>query len=160
MKNTLPELLSITNFIDKKPKIRFFDGIEGIKEIFLDVLKYSGQPVWAWVTDEVFPDYFDKEFIEYYIPKRVESKVMAYIIAPDTPKIKTYKATDIKSLRQTRIEEMGSATISWPPHLSQSLFKSKFFDCFLHPIDTSKWIAFSYRAFNNFFFFNILTLIY
>ncbi len=107
LKNILPELLSISNLIDKKPKIRFFDGIEGIKEIYLDTLKYVGQPLWAWVTDEVFDD-LDKEFAEYYVSKRAENKIMAYVIAPDTQKIKNYKAGDMKSLRQTRIDPESS----------------------------------------------------
>lgn len=103
LKNLMPELLSIANLIDKKPKIKYYEGVEGLKEIFIDGLKYPGQPVWAWVTDEVY-DTLDDEFIRYYIPKRVEAKIMAYVIAPDTPKIRAYKATDEKSLRKTRID--------------------------------------------------------
>jgi HTH-type transcriptional regulator, sugar sensing transcriptional regulator len=110
LRKIMPELLSIANFIDKKPRIKFYDGIEGIKEIYLDSLKYPGQPVWAWVADAVLTDYFDREFLEYYIPKRVENKIMAYVITPDSPKLEAYKykEKDEKSLRKTRIDPESS----------------------------------------------------
>lgn len=36
--NLLPQLLSISNSITFKPKIRFYEGLEGAKEIFEDIL--------------------------------------------------------------------------------------------------------------------------
>jgi len=108
LKNIMPELLSIANVIDKKPKIKYFEGVEGLKDIYLDSLKYPGQPVWAWVTDEVFTDYMDQNFLDYYIPKRVGAKVMAYVIVPDTHKLDAYRATDKESLRITRVDPNNS----------------------------------------------------
>jgi len=102
IKAILPELLSIANIIDKKPKIKFYEGIEGIKEIYLDTLKYPDSPIWAWVTDEIF-GLMDDEFIDYYLSQRIKKKIWAYVIASDTPKIRTYKSLDNKFLRQTRL---------------------------------------------------------
>jgi sugar-specific transcriptional regulator TrmB len=39
----LPMLKSIYNVKGVKPKIRFYEGIEGLKECYLDTLKYSGE---------------------------------------------------------------------------------------------------------------------
>src|ERR1700690_484057 len=41
----MPELLAITNAIDKKPSIRFYEGKEGVKEVFRDILKYPESEV-------------------------------------------------------------------------------------------------------------------
>lgn len=104
LRSILPQLLSVTNLIDKKPRIKFYEEVEGIKEIYMDTLKYPDQPLWAWVTDEVF-DVLDKEFTDYYVAKRVESKIFAYVITPNTPILKNkYQPYDLKSLRKTKID--------------------------------------------------------
>ena len=80
LKSILPELLSISNLIDKKPRIKFFEGEEGLKKIYLDTLNYPEQPVWGWLANDVFTDYFDKEFVNYYVSKRVNNKIISYVI--------------------------------------------------------------------------------
>jgi sugar-specific transcriptional regulator TrmB len=102
LKDIMPQLLSITNLIDKKPKISFYEGEEGLKEVYMDTLKYPNQPLWAWVTDDIF-DILGEDFAKYYIPKRVKNKIWAYVIAPDTKELREYKSKDVESLRQTRI---------------------------------------------------------
>ncbi|HRY31145.1 MAG TPA: helix-turn-helix domain-containing protein [Candidatus Paceibacterota bacterium] len=103
IKSIIPYLLSITNLIDNKPKIRFFEGDEGIKEIYLDTLKYPDNPIWAWVTEEIW-QVIDQDFIDYYLNQRVKKKIWAYVIAPDKEQIQTYKSEDSRFLRQTRID--------------------------------------------------------
>ena len=44
----MPQLLAFTNLIDKKPEIRYFDGNEGIKEVYRDSLKYQNQEILTW----------------------------------------------------------------------------------------------------------------
>lgn len=52
LKKILPELLSITNLLDKKPTIKFYEGDEGIKEVYKDTLNYPDQELLAWVSQE------------------------------------------------------------------------------------------------------------
>ena len=69
----MPELLSIANFIDKKPQIRYFEGKEGLKEIFKDTLNYPNQEILAW-----FPRTFEKfidEYPEYKDSKKFDQKL-------------------------------------------------------------------------------------
>jgi sugar-specific transcriptional regulator TrmB len=105
LKSILPELLSISNIIDKKPKIQFYEGAEGIKEIYLDTLKYPNDTIHAWVTDKVFSvfDEKDDEFINYYLKKRIEKKIIARVIAPNTELLRRYKNLDNQNIRQTKI---------------------------------------------------------
>lgn len=103
LRNIMPELLSITNLIDKKPIIRFYEGEEGIKEIYLDTLTYKDSPLWAWVTDEIFGT-VGQNFIDYYLSQRIKNKIWAYVIAPDTEKLREYKMRDQSFLRQTKLQ--------------------------------------------------------
>lgn len=98
----IPQLLSITNLIDKKPKITFYEGLEGIKEVYRDTLKYPDQEMLAWVSQDAF-HILDKNFVSYYIPKRVKKKIWVRVIAPDTPEIVDYKKREEKELRKTKL---------------------------------------------------------
>lgn len=104
LKKILPELLSITNLLDKKPTIKFYEGNEGIKEVYKDTLNYPDQELQAWVTAEAMTG-FDVDWLEnYYVKKRLEKKIWVRVIAPDAENIvKNYKSTDEKSLRKTKL---------------------------------------------------------
>lgn len=103
LKRILPELLSVMNAIEKKPRIRYFEGAEGIKEVYKDTLKYPDQELVAWVSHEAMTD-FDINWLEkYYIPKRLEKKIWVRVIAPRVQELENYKERDEKSLRQTRL---------------------------------------------------------
>lgn len=98
----VPQLLSITNLMDKKPKIIFYEGLAGIKDVYRDTLKYPNQEMLAWVSQDVF-DILGDEFINYYIPKRIENKIWVRVIAPDNSEIKDYKNREISELRKTKL---------------------------------------------------------
>ena len=99
----MPELLSIANNIVKKPKVRFFEGEEGIKEVYRDILRFPDQKMYAWVSESMMTG-FDSQFItEYYIPKRLEKKIWAEVIASDTIVGKTFKENDTPALRKTKL---------------------------------------------------------
>lgn len=103
LKGIMPQLLSITNLMDKKPKIRFFEGEEGIKEVYRDTLKYPDQELLAWVSDDAVNSFDEKFLNDYYLPKRVKNKIWVRAIAPDKPYMQKYKGMDQKSLRQTKL---------------------------------------------------------
>lgn len=109
LRNLMPRLLSITNLIDKKPKIRFFEGTEGVKEVYRDTLKYPGQETMAWASQEAV-SHFDSDWLRNtYLPKRVENKIWQRTIAPDNLEIRSFSKKDQEHLRQTRFiskEEM------------------------------------------------------
>lgn len=103
LRRILPELLSIANALDKKPRIRFFEGVEGIKEVYKDALNYSDQEMLAWVSPTVAGN-FDMQFLdEYYLPKRIAKKIWVRAIAPNEPFMQKYKGLDEKSLRKTKL---------------------------------------------------------
>jgi predicted transcriptional regulator len=103
LKKLLPELLSIANFLENKPKIRYFEGDDGIKEVYKDTLNFPRQEMLAWVSEEAW-EFDDQEFLfGYYVPKRVAKKIWVRVIAPDLPRMYDYQNDDQKSLRQTRL---------------------------------------------------------
>jgi sugar-specific transcriptional regulator TrmB len=103
LKKILPELLSITNLLDKKPTIKFYEDNEGIKEVYKDTLNYPDQELMAWVSQEAVVG-FDVEWLDkYYLAKRLAKKIWVRAIGPDVPEMQQYKGLDEKSLRKTKL---------------------------------------------------------
>ena len=105
LKRILPELLTVANALDSKPKIRFFEGQNGITDVYEDTLLYPDQELLAWVTDEALSQFNISFLNEYYLSRRVEKKIWTRTIAPDVEAMRGYKEIDEKSLRKTRLSE-------------------------------------------------------
>lgn len=102
LKTILPQLMSITNLLEKKPKIRYYEGIEGIKDVYRDTLKYANQETLAWTTSDAVK-YFDVDWLwNYYIIKRVGNKIWQRAISPEQEYMKNLKKFDKEHLRQSR----------------------------------------------------------
>jgi len=99
----VPELLSMMNTLTKKPKIRYYEGVEGIKQVYRDTLRFSDQELLAWVSEKAIQA-FDEAFLhEYYLPKRIQKKIWVRAIAPDGREMRLFKQDDIKWLRRTHL---------------------------------------------------------
>lgn len=103
LKNILPELLSMANVVGRKPKIKYFEGPEGMKNVYLDTLRYPNQEILMWGTEKVF-DCFEDDFLwDYYVKKRVQSKIWMRAVAVESVETKKIQAMDNSQLRQTRL---------------------------------------------------------
>jgi HTH-type transcriptional regulator, sugar sensing transcriptional regulator len=118
----MPGLLSITNDIEKKPKIRYFEGKEGIREIYKDTLKYHDQEMLVWTTEDIL-EYFDVDWLwNYYVIKRVENKIWQRAIAPDIQYAKELQEQDVKHLRQIRF----CSKEKYPMYVDITLYGGRF----------------------------------
>ncbi|TAK95422.1 hypothetical protein EPO05_04355 [Patescibacteria group bacterium] len=99
----LPELLSLANLLDKKPRIRYFEGLSGLREVYEDTLTYHDQEIVAWIADEGLKTMGQDYFTQEYDPERKEKKIWVRAIAPDNELMRDFKKLDAQSLRQTRI---------------------------------------------------------
>jgi sugar-specific transcriptional regulator TrmB len=82
----LPELLAFTNLIDKKPKIRFFEGKESYKDVFGDVLKYPDIEMLGTFNEKFWN--YGNYFTDYFIPRRKEKKIWARILFRDNQELR------------------------------------------------------------------------
>jgi HTH-type transcriptional regulator, sugar sensing transcriptional regulator len=106
LEQMLPELLSVANMLGNKPKVKYFEGDNGIREVYKDTLRYPDQEIVAWFTED-FMD-FDTHFINnFYIPTRVKNNIWVRAIYPDTPRLKGFSLLDEKQLRQSKLVPLG-----------------------------------------------------
>lgn len=97
----LPELLAFTNLIDKKPKIRYFEGRDAFKEVFGDVLKHPDCEMLG-TFNEKFWDW-ESYFTEYFMPKRKGKKIWARMLFSDSPEMRAIAQEGEKYFFQTKL---------------------------------------------------------
>lgn len=112
LRGLLPELLSVTNMLARKPAIRFFEGPEGIKEVYRDTLTVPGSEIRAWATADI-AEHFDAAWLTgTYVPARVSAKIAARTLAPDTPELRTLAGENAAALRTLRLLPADEALFS------------------------------------------------
>jgi HTH-type transcriptional regulator, sugar sensing transcriptional regulator len=99
--NLMPALKSLINTTGEKPIIRYYEGLEGIKEVYRDTLKYKGELV-AFVTENIISK-LGQNFANEYKEKRKKAQISVRVIGPDTLEIIEYKKTDRRDLKETRL---------------------------------------------------------
>jgi sugar-specific transcriptional regulator TrmB len=80
IKSSLPELETIYNQSDIKPKVTYYEGIEGIKNVFEDSLREKPSELLMWLTDDYFKDL--PGYSSEYIKERVKLNMHGRRIAP------------------------------------------------------------------------------
>lgn len=101
LEEAMPLLKSFYNTAGDKPKIRYYDGKEGIKEVYRDTLNYSGELV-AFVTENIIND-LGQDFADEYREKRTKNKISVRVIGPDTENIVNYRNTNKDEMRKIRL---------------------------------------------------------
>ena len=98
----LPELNAIFNFSAHKPRVKFFEGREGIKQIYQDTL-YNNKEILAFLSIKEFDKQLLRQLYKEYVPLRIKKGIPAYVIAPGEPLSAEYKKRDKDELRETRL---------------------------------------------------------
>lgn len=82
-KNLIPQLLSISNTLTFKPKIRFYEGFEGTKTIFEEILQTKEKEILGYTNIEKLPELY-KDFFRKYCYAKVKKKIKTRYLAPAT----------------------------------------------------------------------------
>jgi len=99
----MPELEALSKVSPIKPKIRFYEGEEGIKTVYADTIK-EAQDILAFVSvSTAYKSPMINYLTKQYVTQRSEKKIMAKVIAPDSTLAKAYKKRDTKEYRQTKL---------------------------------------------------------
>jgi len=124
----LPLLKSVYNVRGVKPRIRYYEGIEGLKETYNDTLKYTGEML-AFASEDVVK-ILGNDWAYDYIKKRVKNNLRVRAIMPASEIIsKDYFARDPEHLRVSKLIDPKkypfSMEINIYGHSKVSLMSSK-----------------------------------
>ena len=100
----LPELSAIANNSRNKPKVTFYEGREGIYEVYLDTLK-DRLPIIAWSDFEHMKPVMGKEFMVEYPQERARRSITFQCITKDTPITQEVAKRNYGELREMKFIE-------------------------------------------------------
>ncbi len=97
IKDIIPELRSISKE-GERPKIKFYEGLDGLIEVYDDTLT-AKEPIVAYACYEDMEPLIPKYFETYY-KRRVKNKIFARGIVPETPMAIEHKKRDVEEMRE------------------------------------------------------------
>jgi HTH-type transcriptional regulator, sugar sensing transcriptional regulator len=102
LQDKLPELRLLLRTATSKPKIVFYEGIEGIKKLYMDNLR-ERQPILEFVSLENIHPEIEFHSKNYYIPARINRKIPIRIIVSGETESKSIRLkTDPYALREVK----------------------------------------------------------
>ena len=107
----IPQLLAIQNSVKDKPRVSFYEGVEGIKEIYRMTLR-DKQIIYAWEDLDRMHDILPAGFFKGYPEERAAKKIPARCIDRDTPFAREFTAkNNVRLARESRFvssDEFGT----------------------------------------------------
>lgn len=83
------------------PKMRYYEGLEGIKRVYEDTLVES-ETIYAFENlNTMDPEVYDY-LLNDYVLRRTEKEIFAYVITPESKKNKDYRSWDNKYNKETK----------------------------------------------------------
>lgn len=103
LKEDLPELLGIFNTKARKPKVEYFEGLDGIIQLYEDTLNVleKGDEILAYVADYEILEL--EQYMHDYVLRRAKKGIKARGIAENKPGIKEFTKENKEQLRITKL---------------------------------------------------------
>jgi sugar-specific transcriptional regulator TrmB len=98
--SVLPDLNALNNLSVKKPKIRYYEGIEGIVKVIKNSLN-AKKEILSFANNTQFNALIEAE--PDYLTKRIKKNISVKLISPDSPDMLPWVKADKKELRQTKL---------------------------------------------------------
>lgn len=107
IKNILPDLESIYSSSQNRPKITYFDNIEGILSIYTDMItNQKPYEMLAFSTAGELIDFIPVEFFANYVKEKERLNITTRGIVPDTEKDRKYSEIIFKNIYKKYWPEM------------------------------------------------------
>ncbi len=102
-RNNLPEFLSIFNQPTNKPKVKFYQGLEGLQKAYADYAVQDGE-IFGFTDYEKMFETLPEDFLWSAGPEeRIKKNCFFYNIAKSGPKGKLVQSKDKEQLRETKL---------------------------------------------------------
>ncbi len=101
LETLLPELQAINNASIKKPRVRYYEGMQGIKEVYLDMI-HDKEDIVSYEDLQHLKEGLSKSVYDRIPAERAANKVHLSSISRDTPAAREFCKDDDKLLRRTK----------------------------------------------------------
>lgn len=109
----MPDLLNFFFVHSEQPSIRYFQGKQGIEQIFSDMLR-TGQHIYL-LRSPADVSFYDDQFFEVFRKKRAKLGIKTYALTPDVPSAIHDPEVDKKNLffRTWLTDQDYTANVEW-----------------------------------------------
>lgn len=98
----LPQLMSLFNAQEKRPKVYFYQGPEELKQMYEDTLR-ERKPLLNYTSIINLYQYLPREWVDDYIKRRIALRIKTRLIALDSPESREWAKTAKEELREVRL---------------------------------------------------------
>lgn len=111
LQSTLPQIVNTFNTLQNKPGVRVYEGIEGIKEVYMDTLREKKE-IWSILqTSNVEPSLY-KWLTTNYAKQRSKEGIWAKVMVSQEEKAQKYIEKNEAEKRETKIVPKGKFPIA------------------------------------------------
>lgn len=125
----VPELMALVQSYTNKPRVQYFEGFEGVKEMYEDLLS-TQEPIRAFLGTSSTDDQLLQYLYNDFLPRRVAQWIKAYVLVPNDEKSSQYADWDRLYLKETKIIRHKAFAVTteinlyWPNKVALALFTS------------------------------------
>lgn len=101
-REALPELMLISKTGKGKPKVDYYEGVEGLRTVYEDSLSSQEKIIYNIANVENLIKGVGKEFLDNYIKKRTRKKIKVKVLIPDTSYNRQYAQERKGQLREVK----------------------------------------------------------
>lgn len=102
------------------PRVRFYEGVEGVKRVYQDTL-VEGKPIDSFENVADMAPEIKTYLFEEYISRRIEKGIRARVITPQNPQNKKFREADRSQMRKTRFATLKA----FPMEIEMNLYGNK-----------------------------------
>ena len=106
LQRLIPELLAIQNIAKDKPRVTFYDGVDGIKEVYADMLRDKKEII-AFEDLEHMKRVLPKSFFENFPEERARKEILFKSILRDSSVARELTKKNFRLLRDSKFIKTG-----------------------------------------------------
>lgn len=103
IKNALPELMGIFNLPGTKPKVRFYEGLEGLKKAYNEMLESGEKAIYGFSDYKKLFEVISEDWAWNFPERRKKNKIFFYCLAKNDEWGRKVKAKDKEHMRETKL---------------------------------------------------------
>ncbi len=110
----LPDLMEIQRLLPYKPRITYYEGVGGMKDLYQDTLTSckAGDTILSYTGLSNVYQYMPREYMRTYIDERIRRKIFIKIIAPRSQAAIEFDRAEKNELRDIRLVDNPSFAFS------------------------------------------------
>lgn len=101
----LPELRAVHNVLPQKPRITFYEGVGGMKELYQNTLDSlnPGDTILSYTGFRDYYQFMPREYMDWYVAERTKRKIRIRMIVPDSETTREILPQALNTLREIKV---------------------------------------------------------